>query len=169
MDFNSDSVPTPSSVQARPCNQLLTVTLSAVNSLQERCEDRESENEYHETHTGALDKTGRSELVVVGPEMPSSSTVSQCLSGDSHGDLQTDGSQSVGSDLSSSHSVKLSVRKLREIDSPFAVKQSVGQQEGGVVNTPAALIDRGLFNYAHKPIFIVLALTVQCNREFGGQ
>jgi hypothetical protein len=133
MDFNSDSM---TSVQTRPCNQLLTVTLAAVNSLRERCEDGES----YESYTGSLDRTDQSELVVVGPEMPNSSTPSWCLSTDNHGDVQTDESQSVG--LSSSHSVQLSVRKLREIDSPFAVKQSGDQQKGSVVNTPGALIDR---------------------------
>lgn len=140
MEFKSDTIPGMSSVQARPANQLLTVTLAAVNCLGEDCENVRDGGESPDGY--GLDTSDCSQLVIIGPEMPSSSTLSQCLSIDSRRDCQSKLSQSVSSEFSSSHSVRLPTRKLREIESPFTVKQVVSQQYDSK-NTPAALIVQG--------------------------
>ena len=130
-------------------NQLLTVTLAAVSSLEKGGEyDEISDRDRDDTSRGhpstscldAVKKSDQPELVIVGPEIPSSSSLSQYFSTDGHSAAS---SRSVISESSSSHSVRMAANKLRERESPFAARAKCVVDDMDNVSTPAALINQG--------------------------
>ncbi|XP_062502941.1 protein TALPID3-like isoform X3 [Corticium candelabrum] len=129
-------------------NQLLTVTLAAVSSLEKGGEyDEISDRDRDDTSRGhpstscldAVKKSDQPELVIVGPEIPSSSSLSQYFSTDGHSAAS---SRSVISESSSSHSVRMAANKLRERESPFAARAKCVVDDMDNVSTPAALINQ---------------------------